>query len=248
MHAKSCLLVVLGTAAASTAARGGTLTMTYVGDAAGVSVGVHHDATAAWDAAPSTSFASPAFAGARNFQSAGRSFRTFATRFAQSFAVGEVLAYAQVDPDELPGGDPTFTPIGRLRADLLADLYGRYQGHVTTDADPTLVAGFQLAVWEILHENLTVLDRSDAASRLSLDLGAFQMDAASGPDAFVAYVHANMMLASLIDGPFATMTSLRGWTDGGSRDQLASSVVPLPAPALLAAAGLLVAGSRRRSR
>ena len=75
--------------------------------------------------------------------------------------------------------------------------------------------------------------------------------AASGGDtaeAFSAYVQANMMLSSLGNGPFLDWASLRGWSEGGPLDRLAAMVVPLPAPALLAATGLFAIGSRRRSR
>jgi hypothetical protein len=61
-------------------------------------------------------------------------------------------------------------------------------------------------------------------------------------------VQANLMLASLANGPYSSLSSLRGLSAGGPGDQVASMVVPLPAPALLAAGGLLVARSRRRPR
>lgn len=248
MRRTMCLMVGIGATAVTAAAGAGGLTMTFTGEAAGLPIAVHHDASAAWDADRVTVFAAPAFAGARVFSDTGRTFRTFATRLVDSFALGETVAYAQVDPSEIPGGDPTGSPTGQVRAELLADLYGRYWGFAATDADPTFVAGFQLAIWEIMHENLTGFSREDAAARLMLDVGAFQSDYESDPGSFTAYIHANMMLASLANGPSMPLTTLRGWTESGFRDQLAAVVVPLPAPALLAAAGLLAVRSRRRDR
>lgn len=244
---KTGLIVALA-AAGSTVAHAGTLTMTFVGEAAGRSIALHHDATAAWDAGRATTFSTSGFAGARTFTASGRSVRTFAVRIAESFTPGQVVPFATVDPRDLPGGNPSFGPVGQLRADLLADLFGRYGSHAADDADPSLVAGFQLAIWEIMHENLTGVTREDAAAQLSLDLGAFQTDDSGDFDTFISYVQANLMLASLANGPYSSFSSLRGLSAGGPGDQVASMVVPLPAPALLAAGGLLVARSRRRPR
>lgn len=247
MHRTICLLVGSGAAAVSCVAGAGGLTMTFVGDATGCPVGVHHDASAAWDAGRASSF-SWSYVGARDFTSSGRSFRTFATRLAGTFTIGQVVSYAQVDPGDLPGGHPAISPIGGLRADLLSDLYGRYWSFAATDADPSFVAGFQLAIWEIMNENVTGTTREDAAAQLTLDIGAFQADFATDSVAFNSYVQANMMLSSLGNGPFSSLPTLRGWTDGGPREQLSAVIVPLPAPALMAAAGLLAARSRRRVR
>jgi len=249
MHASTFSLAVgAGALAMSGVAAAGGLSMTYVGDASGRTIGIHHDPTAAWDAGPATSFSTTAFAGARDFMSSGRRFRTFATRIADSFAIGDTIAYLQVDPGVLPGGNPSTPAIGPLRADLLSDLYGRYWSFAATDVDPTFVAGFQLAIWEITHENITGSTREDAAAQLTLDLGAFQVGYSDTAEAFSAYVQANMMLASLGNGPFLDWANLRGWSGGGPLDRLAATVVPLPAPALLAATGLFAIGSRRRNR
>jgi hypothetical protein len=248
MQRKTCFIVVSAALATSAVANAGTISMTYVGEAAGRAIALHHDATAAWDADRANAFTSSGFAGARSFTFAGRSVRTFAVRFAESLTVGDSVSFAAVDPRDLPGGDPSFGPIGQLRADLLADLFGRYAGYVAGDGDPTLVAGFQLAIWEIMHENLTGPTREEAAAQLTLDLGAFQTSDAGDFDTFLSYVQANLMLASLANGPYSSASSLRGLSAGGPSDQLAMLVVPLPAPALLAAGGLLAAGSRRRSR
>lgn len=247
MHVRT-LGILVGSAAVSGVAAAGGLSMTYVGDASGRTIGLHLDPGAAWDAGPAGSFSSSAFAGARDFSSSGRRFRTFATRIADSFAFGDTIAYFQVDPSALPGGDASMSPIGPMRADLLSDLYGRYWTFAATDVDPSFVAGFQLAIWEIMHENITGSTREDAAAQLTLDLGAFQVGYGDTAEAFSAYVQANMMLASLGNGPFLKWSSLRGWTEGGPLDRLAAMVVPLPAPGLLAATGILAIGSRRRSR
>lgn len=242
------LLVGSVTAAVSTVVHAGGLSMIHVGDAAGLSIGVHHDASAAWDADRSSTFSTSTFAGARDFTRSGRTVRTFATRVAESFALGESVAFAAVDPIVLAGGAPGATPIGQLRADLLADLFGRYWSFASSGLDGSLAAAFQLAIWEIVHENLTGSTREDAAAQLTLDLGAFQASEGTGPETFSAYIHANLMLMSLGNGPFSEFANLRGLTDAGTREQLAAVIVPVPAPALLAAAGLFAAGSRRRSR
>lgn len=243
-----CLMVGIGVAGVTAAANAGGLTMTFSGEASGLPIAVHHDASAAWDAARVSTFSTPTFAGARTFTDGGRSFRTFAARLVDSFALGETVAYAQVDPSDIPGGDPTSSPTGQVRADLLADLYGRYWSFAANDADPVFVAGFQLAIWEIMHENLTGFSREEAAARLMLDIGAFQVEYENDPDSFTAYIHANMMLTSLGNGPEVPFSTLRGWTESGFRDQLAAVVVPLPGPAAMAAAGLLAVRSRRRGR
>ena len=248
MHRKICLLAA-STAAAMTPFAGATgLSMTYVGDAAGHAIGISHQASAAWDAGRASSFSSAPFAGARIFTSSGRTFRTFARQIAGSFAIGDAIDFTQVDVRDLPGGDPSGSARAQLRAELLADLYGRYWSFAATDADSGFVAGFQLAIWEIMHENIDATTREDAAAQLTLDLGAFQSDYSGTFAAFSAYAQGNLMLASLGNGPFETFDALRGWSEGGVRDQIAAVVVPLPGPAILAAAGLLGIGSRRRSR
>lgn len=242
------LLVGPVVAAVSIVAHAGSLSMIHVGDAAGVSIDVHLDASAAWDADRVSTFSTSTFAGSTDFTRSGRTIRTFATRVAQSFALGEAVTFAAVDPSGLAGGVSGATPIGQCRADLLADLFGRYWGFASSDLDGTLAAAFQLAIWEIVHENLTGSTREDAAAQLTLDLGAFQASEGNDPGTFSAYIHGNMMLLSLGNGPFTDFVNLRGLSEAGIREQLATVVVPVPAPALLAAAGLLATGSRRRSR
>lgn len=247
MHRTIRLLAAPAAAAIASFAGAAGLSMTYVGDASGHAIGIRHQPSAAWNAGRASSFSSPTFVGARNFTTSGRTFRTFAHGIAESFAIGDVIAFSQVDVRDLPGGDPT-SPGRGLRTDLLSDLYGRYWAFAATDADAGFVAGFQLAIWEIMHENITATTREDAAAQLSLDLGAFQSDHAATFAAFSAYAQGNLMLASLGNGPFETFDDLRGWTDGGLRDRIAAVVVPLPGPGLLAAAGLIGIRSRRRPR
>jgi len=235
-------LIVAGSASAS------SLTMTFSGFDGGRNIGLSYNSALNWNAARAESFALNAFTGARTFTDGIRNYHTFATQIAESMVAGDVISFDQVSVGNVPGGDPGKTPIGEFRASLLRDLYGRYWDFARVCTDPNFCAAFQLAVWEITHENITATTREEAGDQLSLDLGAFQSGYLGDPDAFEAYVAANLMLASLGNEPFFDFAALRGWVNSAGQDQLVVSVVPLPAPAIVAALGLLAARSRRRSR
>jgi hypothetical protein len=117
-----------------------------------------------------------------------------------------------------------------------------YQPYTTDDADLNLAAAFQLAIWEISHENLTSdTDASAVLSELDISVGAMAFtDTYNSETAALA----SSMLQSLGNGGFRTMANLFGLTSPNNQDML----IVVPTPAIAGLAGLGLAGMRRRRR
>ena len=142
----------------------------------------------------------------------------------------------------LPDGSAAKLPLGAIRSALLHDLYARYYQDIDTYQDNDVAAAFQLAVWEITHENMSAGDLVGAQMQLDLTQGAFQSD-----DAGVAtnpYIYAQLMMFSLGYDGWHTFDGLSGLTNLWSQDQLI--VVPLPMTAALGALGLACGAMLRR--
>jgi hypothetical protein len=144
-------------------------------------------------------------------------------------------------PEESPPGN-----MSTMRAQVMADLYARYHTSVITSGDADQFGAFQLAIWEISHEDADdgsgneVSATDFVSTHLSIENGAM---AITQLDAGVLSA-ANAMLASLGSGGFNTMVGLYGLTNPTYQDFL----IVVPSPAIAGLAGLGLVGMRRRRR
>ncbi|MBX3388336.1 MAG: PEP-CTERM sorting domain-containing protein [Phycisphaeraceae bacterium] len=178
------------------------------------------------------SFAGPVKAGQFNWQRTGGSYTGLTGTFA-TFCL-------EVHQDIFPGNNYTYevntvanaplpinvlfgTPMGAVKADKIAELYGRFFGGLVSNDD---YAAFQLSVWDFVY------DGGDGVSN-----GVFQ---AQGFGAAMA--QANAWIAA-VDGTGPRMSGLLALSSDDWQDQIFT-----PAPGSLALLGLggLVASRRRR--
>lgn len=224
---------VAGTASAS------TLTMSYLGFGDAQSTGVRYNSTLSWSAR-STSTYSTITVGSHRWSAFGQERVTFCTQLFEGVIAGNSYTFNVVSPSAVPESQsPTNAPgpMGAVKATLVQDLYSRYyrglSGAVANGA-------FQVALYEITHENLNAATAQAAVSQLSLAYGAFQANKAGG-----LYATASAMLASLGQGGFQSIgANLNGLSHNSAQDQLL--VVPVGAPVLLAGLGLVGVGVLRR--
>jgi len=225
--------------AVSAAASASTLTMTYLGRGQAVTTGVAYNSTLSWNARLSGSFETIAV-GPQRFSVYGQERVTFCTQIFEGVTAGQQYTFDVVAPSQVPeANDPTNSPgpMGEIKATLVGDLYRRYYAGLSSAAQ---FGAFQIALYEITHENLDASTAAAAVSQLSLNMGAFQASKTGG-----AYAAASSMLASLGQGGFRTMGSdLAGLMNSSAQDQLL--VVPIGAPAVLAGLGLVGVGLMRR--
>ncbi len=144
--------------------------------------------------------------------------------------------YNFVDPSSIPtpDGDTPYNPMGSTRAAYLAELFGEHY-HQLFDGpnDATDRQGFQLAVWEIVYEDLS--------NSFSATGGDFWVEG----DAGTARDRANDFLSTIDgDGPTLRLLGLENAVDGGAQDFV--TVIPIPGAVLLGVLGLgLVARVKR---
>jgi len=225
--------------AVSAASSASTLTMTYLGRGHTVQTGIAYNSTAAWNARFATTYAS-VLVGAQRFSAYGQERTTFCTQVFEGVTAGSQYTYNIVAVSQVPEADnPTNAPgpMGAVKATLVNDLYKRYYAGLNTAAQ---FGSFQLALYEITHENLSAATASEALAQLGLDKGAFQANKSGG-----IFASASAMLASLGQGGFRSMGGqLAGLSNSSAQDQLL--VVPVGAPVLLAGLGLVGVGFMRR--
>jgi hypothetical protein len=214
-----------------------SVTMTFLGYGASQSAGISYNASLAWDARSTTSF-SNITAGFHRFGVYGSERQSFCVQIFEGVTAGESYTYDFTDVSNVPDSPPAPGAMGALKAALVQDLYTRFHAGLQTDVQ---AAAFQIALYEISHENLTASDAAGALAQLDLARGAFQASAQSA-----SFQAAADMLAALGEGGFRTSgDSLRGLTNATAQDQIL--LVPVGAPAVLAGLGLVgVAVLRRR--
>jgi hypothetical protein len=239
-----CLALTIA-AAATASASADQWNLTFTGMGPHQVVGVNFGAARAYNAGPVNSF-SNLYTGRMNWTGPGsRSYSTFCTQINEYVNFGQTVQFTPTSPTNVPDGPGSPGPMGDVKSALLQDLYARHYNSVAGSNDANLNAAFQLAVWEITHENLTADDAASAVSQLNVGLGALQANSTSG----TVFNLANSLLASLggEDDGYRTFGGLLGLTNLQYQDQLV--VVPVPAALGLAAAGLAgVIGVRRRLR
>ncbi len=223
---------------------GGTITVEAHKRFIGLSTQTSYSSSRAWDASPTGTWGS-AFTGL-NFSrvvGTGERIQTFCTELNTGVS-GHLIVY---DVNELVNNSGKITA---ARSVLLQDLYARYYDQVNTTpaGDHTreeFVAGFQLAVWEIIHENVTSsTDASVALGQLDVSIGGMAFRDYAGADSLSV---ATDMIASLGQSGFRPYSNIVELSNGSTPDMVyAYSVVPTPAVAGLAGIGLL--GMRRRRR
>ncbi len=218
------------------AAASADVTWTYLGSGLSLGAGINYNASRAFDARGAASFSNFAV-GQHLFEVWGSTRVTFCVQLFEGVTVGNGYCFTNVDVAQVPDAPPAPGPMGAIKATMMQDLYRRFYADVDTALE---ASAFQLAVYEISHENLTGSTAEGALAQLNLSLGAFQTSASSG-----AFASAAAMLASLGNGGFGTCgDNLRGLTSPTAQDQLL--LVPIGAPAILAGLGLLGIGVMRR--
>lgn len=224
-------------AGAASAVANASLSATLTGYAAGGFEQVGFNSTLGWDSGTAVTLWSVRAQQHAFSESNGNQFLSWCAEVYQGVAQGSTYTFDVVAPEQAPGGDVAPGPMGAIKAALINDLYRRYYADL---AGATQVGAFQLAIYEITHENLAATSASQAVSQLALDKGAFQSGKAGG-----LYATAASMLASLGQGGFGSMgPNLLGLSNASAQDQLL--VVPIGAPAVLAGFGLIGLGFMRR--
>ena len=236
---KTTGLAIAAALGVSAAASANSLTLTFLGFGDSTTTGVRYNSNLGWSSRSSASLTNITV-GVHRWGIYGQERATFCTQLFEGVTVGQTYTFNVVAPSQVPeADDPTNAPgpMGAIKAALINDLYRRYYADL---AGATQIGAFQLAIYEITHENLAATSASQAVSQLALDKGAFQSGKAGG-----LYATAASMLASLGQGGFGSMgPNLLGLSNASAQDQLL--VVPIGAPAVLAGFGLIGLGFMRR--
>ena len=215
----------------------GAIAATLVGRVEGRTESCAYSPTLGWDA---TATASPLALSAfqNDFEdSAGGAFCSWALELGPTVDGGAVYIF---DPVSLSGSS-----VDGARAVVLRDLFARWINPVTgrvaggTDGRAATAAAFQLAVWEVAHENFGTNDAAALVTRMSLSTGAFRSSASA--ETLARY---GAIAATLGQGGFRAH-DLELLSNPVAQDQI--RVVPTPAAGVvLLGAALRACHSRRR--
>ncbi len=234
------IVVGLGFASLTGAASASNLTLAFEGYGLSGVNRIAYNHNRAWDARGTSTFYN-INCGIHNFtQGNGNGLNTFCVQLFEGVTAGNSYSFACVAPSQVPDEPGSPGNMGEIKSTIVQDLYRRYYRDVDTAGE---ASAFQLALYEITHENLTGSDAASAVAQLNLTSGAFSAATAGS----TGYAEAAAMLASLGAGGFRSMgNSLMGLTNPSAQDQLV--VVPIGAPAILAGLGLLGVGLIRRRK
>lgn len=230
---------IAGAAAAS--ANATTWTMTFTNVTPSSIVGINYNGARSFSAAPAGSYNS-VYAGRMQWNGPyGKSYTTYCTQLNEYISWNQTVTYTETEIENVPDAPGSPGPMGSIKAALLRDLYARHYATVKASSSNDLNAAFQVAVWEITHENINAANAAAAVGQLNVLTGALQMN---GANAGVLSAATNL-LNGLGFGGFKSFDGLVGLSHLTAQDQLI--VVPVPVPALMAGLGLLgIAALRRR--
>jgi hypothetical protein len=257
MDRKSFVIVGAMVAAASSIASSASAnnwSLTFTGLGPAKVVNVNYDHNRSFNAGTVSSYSS-FWAGEMKWKNAqGKQFKTYCTQVNEHISNNQTITYQQVALEQVPDSPPAPGPMGALKATVLRDLYARFYHSVKSSGSDVQNAAFQCLVWEITHENVNAQSAAGVLGQLNLNLGAFQLKAAGNATNVDVFSAANSMLAELGGSNnddfrfFSNGDNMRGLRHDTAQDQIL--VVPIPAPVLMSAAGLLGLGLyvRRRSK
>lgn len=159
---------------------------------------------------------------------------TFCTDLSQ-FVNTNFQSYSVVGVESVPNPG---TAIGLTKANMIRDLYGSANGSqfatTSNNANNDFAAAFQMAIWSIVYNGTVTL------SGPTLTIKNTNGTAITG-----SLLTAFNNIATYVGSGLRNGGDVYGVTSGSFQDQLV--LLPMPAPALAAGAGLLaVAGFRRR--
>ena len=172
----------------------------------------------------------------------GETRLTWCAEVYQGISVGSTYDFAEVAIEDVPTAPPG--PTGLARATIVRDLVARWIDPLTQmvigDASQRAAksAAFQLAVWEITHENFTAADASGMVNQMSLTTGAFR--SSPGTEVLGWY---SAMRDSLGLGGFQA-AAVGGLANAQAQDQIYT--VPAPGAAMLMMIACGVGRRRRR--
>ena len=152
-----------------------SLTLTFLGFGNPTTTAVRYDSSLSWSARSSASY-STLTVGTHRWGVYGQERTSFCTQLFEGVTEGQTYTFDVVDPSMVPEAeDPTTAPgpMGEVKAQLLNDLYRRYYAGLSGAVD---TGAFQIAIYEITHENLTAETAADAL-----------VDEARYPDAITIY-------------------------------------------------------------
>lgn len=154
-------------------------------------------------------------------------YAAFCIEVTQNISYGHSYDYYINALDNAPRPTGLGAPMGQAKADLIAELYGRHFGTLSTNSD---YAAFQTAIWNIVYDNDS-----------SITAGSFVVNSFASSDAATKN-KANSWLGSLNgDANF-----FRQGLFALSSDSVQDMLVPTPGSlALFGLGGMLVARRRR---
>mgnify|MGYP006293167773 CR=1 FL=1 len=183
---------------------------------------------------------------------AGDTMYTFCTEITEYVQQGNSYNYDEMSLGNLPTPpDNELEPMGGFRAGLMSELYSNHffeaaglNGHSFNNQK---AAAFQLAVWEVVYQDA---DSGNETSLSSLNDMTLDVTSADGGGFWATGIAsatqnlANTWLSELV-GNTGVGDGMIGLGSDGNQDQV--TMVPLPAPAMLAAVGLggVIIGRKR---
>lgn len=237
------LAITIAAAAVSTAANAESLSMTFVGLGPSKTIKANFNSGRSFGQGNAGGWSSYAAGRMQWVDQYGRNLATYCTQIKEYVSNNQTVNFTMTSVANVP--DPVPGPMGAIKAQLINDLYRRHYQSVVTSNNANLNSAFQLAVWEITHENLTAADANGALGQLDVFVGALASDKSHNATLTVGNLAMSLLATLGLDDGFLEGPKLIGLTHSSAQDQLL--VVPIPAPLALAAAGLVgVAAIRRR--